>query len=333
MDPQIAARFNDRILALALQRYDIPADKIQLLDGFESFIYEFNRPEGYFILRIGHTNRRSINHIRGEVDWINTLADGGVTVARAVFSPAGHLVEAIPDEQGGEFLCTAFIKAPGTVAGKEQINDRLFLNYGRLVGRMHAIARTYTPSNPAWKRYAWDSPENNTPDRQLPLGERTIRQKYQGLISYLRRLPRDPEGYGMIHQDAHLGNLFMDDDYNLTLFDFDDCVFGHFIYDLAMVLFYISEWGGSDPAGFTGEFMPVFLEGYRRHNRLDPAWLKEIPNFLKFREIDLFSAILHTMGEKPEHPWCAKYMDGRREKIENGIPYLQFEWDSLAGWL
>jgi hypothetical protein len=57
MDPKIAALFNEDILTTARQRYAVPADKIQLLDGFESFIYEFERPEGQFILRIGHSDR------------------------------------------------------------------------------------------------------------------------------------------------------------------------------------------------------------------------------------------------------------------------------------
>jgi Ser/Thr protein kinase RdoA (MazF antagonist) len=76
--------------------------------------------------------------------------------------------------------------------------------------------------------------------------------------------------------------------------------------------------------------MPVFLQGYREHNRLDPAWFKEIPRFLKLREIDLFAAILFTMGETPEDAWCARYMLGRREKIENEVPYIDFDWESLA---
>ena len=57
MDPKIAARFNDTILHCAMQFYDIPEEKISLLDGFESFIYEFERPDGQFILRIGHSRR------------------------------------------------------------------------------------------------------------------------------------------------------------------------------------------------------------------------------------------------------------------------------------
>ena len=60
MDPQIAARFNDDILQAALQRYAIAPDQVQLLDGFESFIYEFHRSDGDFILRIGHSACRTV---------------------------------------------------------------------------------------------------------------------------------------------------------------------------------------------------------------------------------------------------------------------------------
>ena len=137
----------------------------------------------------------------------------------------------------------------------------------------------------------------------------------------------------MIHQDAHTGNLFVDDDYVMTLFDFDDCVYGHFIYDIAMVLFYIAGWGGDDIPGFMGRFMPVFLQGYREFNHLDPVWLKEIPNFLKLREIDLFATILYSVGETPEDAWCARYMKGRREKILNETPFIAFDWESLGEYL
>lgn len=330
MDPKIAALIDDDILAAACQRYGIAPDQIKLLDGFESFIYEFRRPDGEYILRLGHSSRRSPDLIRGEVDWINYLARGGTGVARAVLSTGGNLVEPLDDGHGGQFLCTAFAKARGGSARKEHINDRLFVNYGRLLGRMHALAKTYTPANPAWKRYAWDSHENNTPDRQLSRDDTLIRRKYRALVAHLRSLPTDRDGYGMIHQDAHLGNLFVDENYNMTLFDFDDCVYGHFIYDIAMVLFYASMWGGKDPGGFTGRFMPVFFQGYRENNRLDPAWLREVPGFLKLREIDLFAAIRFAYGEHPEDEWCAHYLDGRRARIENDVPYIDFDWESLV---
>src|SRR5690349_4518941 len=113
MDQKILARYNDSVLQEAMQRYGIAKHEIQPLDAFESFIYEFERGGKGFILRIGHSLRKSENLIRGEVDWINTLASGGVSVARAVPSAGGNLMEIIDDGQGGQFLATAFVKAPG----------------------------------------------------------------------------------------------------------------------------------------------------------------------------------------------------------------------------
>ena len=60
MDPQIIKRYNDDILNEAMQRYGIRKNEIKLLDGFESFMYEFYRPQdGEFILRISHSGRRT----------------------------------------------------------------------------------------------------------------------------------------------------------------------------------------------------------------------------------------------------------------------------------
>jgi Ser/Thr protein kinase RdoA (MazF antagonist) len=334
MDPKITSRFHDGILQTAMQRYNISAGQIELLDGFESFIYKFWRPDGKFILRIGHSERRSPDMIQGEVDWINYLADNGVSVARAVHSENGKLVEAVWDGQDGEFLCTAFIHALGQEARRDQLNDRLFRNYGRLIGRMHALSKTYQVSHPAWKRYTWDSQVNNTAERHMPEKETLALEKYRAVLAHLRSLPCDVDSFGMIHQDAHSGNFFVDDDDNLTLFDFDDCVYGHFIYDIAMVLFYTTS-GEPDPAEFTGLFMPVFLSGYREENSLDPAWLAEMPWFLKLREIDLFAAIHFSFedGDHPDHPWCRWYMTGRRERIGQDIPFINFDWSSLAQYL
>lgn len=334
MDPKIAARFKDAHLQAAMRLYNIPAGQIEALDGFESFIYRFQRPDGRFILRIGHSARRSPDLIRGEVAWINYLAAGGAGVARAILSEAGNLVEPMADGEGDEFLCTAFVHAPGGGVTRDRINDRLFRNYGRLLGRMHALAKTYCVSDPAWRRSEWDAPENNSAERQMPAKEKIALEKYRAVLAHLRTLPRDPGGYGMIHQDAHPGNFFVDDDYNLTLFDFDDCVYGHFIYDIAMVLFYTAI-GEPDPVEYTGRFMPVFLSGYREENRLDPVWLKELPHFMKLREIDLFAAIHFSSedGDHPEHPWSARYMKGRRERIEGEVPFIVYAWDSLAQYL
>lgn len=323
MEKAIRERFSDDILYEVRQRYGIMPENIHLLDGFESFMYEFEREDGAYILRIGHSRRRTPDLIRGEVDWINYLAAGGAGVARAVSSANGKLVEVIDDGQDGQFLATAFVKARGgPFWQKGDWDEALMTRYGRLIGRLHALTKDYRPADPAWRRPQWDDPINSDMTRWLPESEAVLKERVQAVIGYLRSLPKDRESFGLIHQDAHAANFFVDDEGNLTLFDFDDCVYGHFAYDLAMVLFYAIT-NRADVAEFAPHFWRHFMRGYRQENQLDPAWLREIPHFMKLREIDLY-AIIHRSWdvENIENNWAATFMRGRRERIEQDVPYL-----------
>ena len=173
--------------------------------------------------------------------WIglNYLADGGAGVAKAILSENGKLVEAIDDGEDGQFLATAFVKAQGDNAHKMGLWDEtLFVHYGRLLGRIHKLSKEYQPANQNWKRATWNDPDALTVLSLLPAKETAVREQYNNLMTHLTQLPTGHENYGMIHQDAHASNFFVDANYNITLFDFDDCVFGHFIYDIAMVMFY-----------------------------------------------------------------------------------------------
>jgi Ser/Thr protein kinase RdoA (MazF antagonist) len=333
MEQRIKGRFSAGILAEARERFEIEKDRIHLLDGFESFMFEFERPNGEFILRLAHSLRRTLSLIQAEVDWINYLAAGGATVARAVCSRRGRLVEEIEDGQGGRFLATAFIKARGVPPREYGWTTRLFENYGALLGRMHLLSKDYQPGELIERRPQWDDPTNMDVMAFIPASKTQVNERFQELMDHLGGLPRDRESYGLIHQDAHGGNLFIDQDGTITLFDFDDCVYSWFANDIAIVLFYIV-MGQKDPADFVQGFMQAFLRGYRRENHLDPAWLQEIPYFLKLREIDLYAVIHRSFDvENLEDPWCARYMHGRKERIEAGEPYIDFDFGSLGSLL
>ncbi len=77
----------------------------------------------------------------------------------------------------------------------------------------------------------------------------------------------------------------------------------------------------SDIEGFWRRFM----QGYRMENDLDPAWLREIPTFLKLREIDLYGYITRDYDLLQEDTWAMAFLDGRRQKILNETPYLGAE--------
>lgn len=333
MEKRIKNRYNDVILQEAMRRYGIAEGQIRLLDGFESFMYEFERESESYILRIGHSFRRSVALIQGEVDWINYLAAGGASVAKAILSANGRLVEAIDDGQGAQFLTTAFVKAQGRPPWEVGWTPELFETYGRLLGRMHALSKRYQVAELAWKRPEWDGDLMLDIKKNLPASEGVVLERFQALRSHLQTLPRDGASYSLIHFDAHAANFFVDEAGAITLFDFDDCLYGWFVYDLAIVLFYMV-MGAEDVSAFTQEFMTHFLRGYRRENRLDPVWLQEMSHFLKLREIDLYAVIHRSFDvENLDDPWCARYMAGRKERIENDVPYVEFDFESLAEYL
>jgi Ser/Thr protein kinase RdoA (MazF antagonist) len=330
MEKRIKERYNNLILQQVKQSYGIRGDDIRMLDGFESFIYEFDRESKSFILRIGHSLRRSENLIRGEVDWINYLHQGGASVSKAILTESGNLVAAVEDGQGGSFLATVFEKAPGKPPDKNQWGNTLYERYGCLIGRMHTLTKNYEPGDPAWIRPEWDDLVMLDVLAWIPESEPLVLEKYLDLKAHIDSLPKSRESYGLIHQDAHRGNLFVDEEGVITLFDFDDCTYSWFINDIAIVLFYIT-LGKKDQTAFTKEFMTHFLDGYYQENQFEAAWLDEIPSFLKLREIDLYAVIHRSFDvDNLEDPWVAMFMEGRKQRIENEIPLIDFDFASLA---
>lgn len=353
MDQKIILRFNEHILQKAMQRYGILKDQIKPIDAFESFIYEFERDGSGYILRIGHSFRKSEALIQGEVDWINHLASGGVTVAQALPSASGKLVEVIHDGEGGQFLATAFVRATGQSPWDAGWTPARYETYGELLGKMHALAVEYEPAA-AYRRLEWDDASMKFIELYLPESDVIAHQKYQSLLKHIYSLPKDKNSYGLIHQDAHQNNFFMDSDGTLTLFDFDDCAYSWFINDIAIVLFYISmdaqEFGYPTVTAFTHEFMTHFLKGYRQAYTLDNKWLKEIPHFLKLRELELYAVVhrdfeikdiehwslegfMRTPGfdaRNEGHLWIANFMRERKQNIEQGLPFIDFDFETLG---
>ncbi len=81
---------------------------------------------------------------------------------------------------------------------------------------MHQLATSYKPSNPDWKRPDWNDPVHHEVEAFIPESEEEIRQLYRETIQQISKLPVDRNAWGLIHQDAHRGNFFMDDQGKIT---------------------------------------------------------------------------------------------------------------------
>ncbi|MCJ8340066.1 MAG: phosphotransferase [Pseudomonadales bacterium] len=304
---------------------------LSVLDGFESFIYQFSRGSVQYILRVAHTDRRSQQMIAAQIAWINVLAAGGTRVATAVHSKNAHLVERIDDGVGGFFLATAFVKVLGHSSSQLNGTPQLYQNYGSLLGKIQALSKRYHPVNNHQPRPHWDDRDFITQVKDhVPQSQLLIVTKYVQQVLYQQQLHKCADSYGLIHNDAHAGNRLIDAGGEINLFDFDDCCYSWFIDDIAIVLLYMSI-GEDDKSAFYYQFSDHFMRGYNSENTLQGYWFKEIPHFLKLREIDLYSIIQRSFDVQDlQDSFVWGFMQDRQSSIENDVPYINFDLDQFA---
>lgn len=289
--PEIESRYGADVLAEACKRYGIEPDQATPLGGFESYVFKCDGPDGPFILKITHTLRRTAAYLLAELDWLDFLMREGLPVAGPMRSRAGRLLEQMPDDEHA-WLVTAYAVAPGRRLEGDNWAPAVYRAWGRVTGQLHAATRRYEKPSGGERRQHWD--EALEPYfRHLPGTEPVIWARAEALLARLRRLPTGPEAYGLVHGDLHSGNFHIDGD-RLTVFDFDDSQYNWFMNDIAIALFYaVGRPAVTDRPAFATEFMTAFMDGYREHYDLDPAWFDHVHDFLKLRRLLLF-AVLQT---------------------------------------
>ncbi len=331
MKPELLAHFTDGIIATAAKRFDLDTGDIKTLDGFENFVCESSRDGRKYILRISHSARRTADHVRAELDWVNYLAGHKASVCVPLRSKNGQLVETIESGKN-TLIAVVFEKAKGVQVLRNDMTSEKTRNRGRLLGQIHALSRKYVPPEGRPHRFHWYEEEDFADfEKFLSPADAVVTGRFHELIKQLRSFPTDNESYGLIHFDAHTGNIFFDGD-RPTLFDFDDCAYDFYMSDIAIPLFYAvlflpPKW---DRKEYARQYLRDTFEGYREYNHLDSRWLELIPLILKRREIILYVAIHRGMDTDNLGDWGRRYLDGRRERIENNVPYLDIDFSEFA---
>lgn len=312
---------NEDVLRDMLARRGLGLADVEDLGGFESFVYRCNGRGT--ILRATHASHRGPDQLRAELEWIAALADDGGPVSRPLPDAHGALLTTVQD-----FYVCEFETAPGRMITADDWGPELFRAWGEAMGHFHAHAQRF---DPVWRRIHWLDDDNFFIAGKVPADESLVHEQMAAVHTGLTALPEDDALFGLIHCDLHAGNFFVDSG-RLTFFDFDDACYCWFGYDAATVLFSAirQSWHESTRDAEQAEavrFLPFFLDGYARNS--DPAGLLPAhwPLFLKLREISLYG-VIRAHFEIPERAgdYPARFMVGRRERIEAGEPYLDIDF-------
>ncbi|MEC3795416.1 hypothetical protein A6g_14160 [Bacillus velezensis] len=331
MHKDIKAIFEeDKVLAEAGEIYGFTT--FQFIADAENYVYEIVKDNEPYILKITHTIRRTPEYILGEMEWLHHLAKGGLSAAKPIPSLNGRDVEEVPDGKGGAFLVRVYEKAPGRKVEESDWNGTLFYQLGKYTGNMHRLTKSYRLSDPAYKRQEWDEEEQLKLRKYVPADQHLVFERADALMEKLRRLPKNPENYGLVHADLHHGNFNWDNG-KITAFDFDDIGYNWFVNDISILLYNILWYPVipyEDKAAFTGEFMTHFMKGYREENDLDPAWLEHIPDFLRLRHMLIYGLLhqafdLNSLGDEER-----EMLKVFRRDIENETPITEYNFSAFV---
>ncbi|MCD4752750.1 MAG: phosphotransferase [Anaerolineaceae bacterium] len=333
MDPNIKKLYTPDILQEVVKRFGIKTINLELLDGFESYIYSFRKDGQSYILRIGHNMHRDPDAVQGEAEFIEYLAKNGIRVGRPVRELSGSLIEIVPAQEG-DFSAVVFEKVPGNPPnGMDWEGTALMEKLGHLVGQMHSLTKDFEPSLPRFRRLNWEEDIDYVKRMitdTVSGKDREIYTIYENLTTQARQLPMGRDDYGLIHFDVHSGNFFVHDG-EIWLFDFDDCLYDWFADDIAMVFFYASphHCDSAEQIETTHKRFEAFFRAYSQENSINPDWLPLIPVFLTLREIDLYARILKDIPEEEYDGWCRSYMSDRRERILTRHPFVPLDFSTL----
>ncbi len=324
----------NRALVSAADLYDYQVEHLESLSGgYENRMYGFKTATRKIVIRITPPEHKSVKEVEAELDWINYLKHNGASVVEAIESKNGRLVEVVETDHG-KIPVVSFRWADGRLVSREDFSGSLFRTWGQAVGKMHALTKNY--QSKSQNRIQWYEDEYLSRDL-IPADQRVVLERFDNLMEYFKELPQERNSFGLIHQDVHHANLFYDGE-KLTVLDFDDCLYGFFVFDIANALGF-SIWEKPEDMSnqeFADYYLEHFMKGYEEENRLDEDWFEHLPNALKIFEFIHYNAFnrdydLSGQGSFDDIPTRIQGILKRyRHSIEESLPYIENTFNPYA---
>lgn len=286
------------------------------------------------ILRIAYRNDRSLDEMLAEAEYVKYLFDNGASVSNVLASRTGNLLERITVGDA-TFYANLFEKAKGKLMVENGYRYRegvpiseYFYNCGKTLGKLHQLSKEYKPNHR--RRNFFDRFNIEYINELLPDSLSLLKAKLAKLMKTLEGLSRDSESFGMIHLDFNDGNYFIDfDTGQITVYDFDNAIFGHYMFDLASLWTNGTGWieGRDDIAErkhFMNEYFATAIAGYRSETNLPASALEHLPLFISAGQMENIVDEFENARYAKEEPECDEEMSYVIKCLEDGIPYKGF---------
>lgn len=314
-----------QLVAAALERFGLGGGaSATFVRHGENTTYRVSAADGRrFALRIHRLGYQTVESVRSELAWMDSLRASGVRTASAVPGVDGDPLQTVSlagDPVRSAVLFEWIDGVPLSAVGGLAPWPRL----GELMAQIHEHGQNWT--RPEWfTRPAWDAgalvgdePRWGRPDPVgvFPDEDRALLEACRAEVrGRLEALGAPSDRFGLIHADLGFENALVADDGTVTIIDFDDSGESWYLFELASALY------PHDRSEGFGDRRDALVAGYRRVRELPDELLAELPTFVMARRIQ-------TLGWVFSRPETAHAERQRPRRIHSTPPATR----EYLGW-
>ncbi len=332
--------FEQAIKLFSLEDYD--CREVEGHEGGRNRIFICSKDgEKKFVLRISATGDRTEKDYLAETEFVHYLAENGAPVADVIPSVNGKLVEVIDgDGTVADNAVSVFISlfeyAKGMLLCDNGYRYRegasleeYFFNTGKTLGKIHALSKSFEPVAGYRRPDYFDKYKMEYLDRLIPEQYSELKSAIAKRLEAFRALPTDSQSYGLVHFDFSDGNYHIDmTTGNITVFDFDNCMYCWYMFDLANLWLHNEGWTRQEPDpdkrfAMMQQCFELQLKGYKTETEVSEELLEKLPLFIDMvlieNIVDEFECAARE-GQELDY----EDIEDAAECLINGIPYAGF---------
>ncbi|HEY1015863.1 MAG TPA: phosphotransferase, partial [Herpetosiphonaceae bacterium] len=328
----------------ATGHYPLPAHELHFVQHGENTTFRIEtagaepaEPGPYvpnrLLLRVHGASYNTAPEIESELIWLDALRhETDLAVPEPLRASDGTFAVTLGGPETGGARSVSVLRWMRGALRERNVTPGRLAQLGRLMARLHSHGRQWRPpARFARRRWDWDGimadgghfgvPAEQAwamipaelRDDWLLVGER--------LRAAMAELGEGADAFGLIHADLHLGNVIFADG-EARAIDFDDCGFGYWVHDLAVILGY---WR-LDPDW--PEMRDGLLGGYATVQPFPAGQLDYLDIFMVARRVSL---MLWVLGKSVNDPSFRRNLDESLAWAQRMVKaYLTGDWTPIA---
>ena len=284
----------DKFLEEAKNLYDLEGYEISKVPGHEggrNLVYVCTREgEPEYVLRLSILGDRSAEEYLAEAEFVHYLAEAGAPVVDVIPSVNGKLVESFSQDDN-ECFAILFSYARGMLISDNGYRYRdgaplseYFYNTGKALGAIHRLSKEYKPEN---KRPEYSDKYNvEYINALIPDEYKELKKAIGERLENFHKLPMSTDVYGLVHFDFSDGNYHIDmNTGDITVFDFDNCMYCWYMFDLANLWIHGTGWYQNEPdpekrMDGMKRYFDTLVAGYRSETDISDEELSKLQLFI-----------------------------------------------------